>query len=139
MIDNNTYFIDFILKICKRDMCFFIFSNDLKESIHLEKLKHGYHLDWALLENSDHAIVGLICEKKPYIYDSNNIIAYSDWTKSDFSGYYDRYEDVFREPVVNFYHLAAAIYVKPQISKKTAHLKRNLSQSRNTNSTRNAK
>jgi hypothetical protein len=40
-----------------------------------------------------HAIAALLCNDEKYIYDSNNIIAISDWTNNDFKGYFKALKD----------------------------------------------
>jgi hypothetical protein len=37
--------------------------------------------------NINHAIVGIVCNKKYYVYDSNNIIAETNWYKNDINNY----------------------------------------------------
>ena len=49
-----------------------------------------YKLLGSILSNDNHAICGLICDNKYYVYDSNNIIAYTDWHKGNLSGYYEK-------------------------------------------------
>jgi hypothetical protein len=56
-----------------------------------------YVLDFATFEGQTeqlpmqgHAIVGLSCGGETYIYDSNNILAKTNWISNDLSGYYEK-------------------------------------------------
>jgi hypothetical protein len=60
---------------------------------------NNYHLESAGLSSFDHSIIGLHCNSIPYIYDSNNIIAPSNWPEMDFSGYFEKVMDVTNSPL----------------------------------------
>ncbi len=60
---------------------------------------NNYHLESAGLASINHSIIGLHCNSIPYIYDSNNIIAPSNWPEMDFSGYFEKVMDVKNSPI----------------------------------------
>jgi hypothetical protein len=79
-------------------------------------LKIGkYKLYAACIVANGHAVCGLLCNDIPYIYDSNNIIAYSDWPNCNFFGYYDKVMEITDEPL-SFYNFLCGydtlIYIK---------------------------
>lgn len=56
-----------------------------------------YELDFAILHGvgvsdseSNHSICGFICNGEPYVYDSNNVFAKSDWINHDLTEYYEK-------------------------------------------------
>ena len=62
-------------------------------------LKVGsYHLEAAGINSNGHAIIGLHCNGIPYMYDSNNIIAQSNWPEIDFSGYFEKVMELDDKP-----------------------------------------
>jgi hypothetical protein len=70
-----------------------------------------FELDSSLCRNKSHTICGLRCNELEYIYDSNNIIASTDWIKMDFSGYYDALNSLnilFK----SLFYVKVLIYVK---------------------------
>ena len=97
-----------VLVISFNDIVALNFNCDLPSEV------EGYILDWGILRSRHHGIVGLICEGVPYIYDSNNIIANTDWVHGDLTGYYERYEEVTGEPIVDFFKLLLVVYVRKQ-------------------------
>jgi hypothetical protein len=78
-----------------------ICSNDTmycgKDSLPLQV--GSYHLEAAGINSMGHAIIGLHCNGIPYMYDSNNIIAPSNWPESDFSGYFEKVMEVMNNPI----------------------------------------
>ena len=59
---------------------------------------NGYALDAALIRlthpfdpegQPSHAVAGLLCNDKPYVYDSNDFIAQADWPNGDLRAYSD--------------------------------------------------
>jgi len=62
-----------------------------------------------------HVIVGLMCKDIPYIYDSNNIIAKTDWTVFDFSGYHKKVMELTYKHIkmINYiYCISYIIYIR---------------------------
>ena len=66
----------------------------------------NYRLHAAGLSSNDHSVVGLMCHGIPYIYDSNNIIANSNWPEIDFSGYYEKCMEIINKPIYNYIYKA---------------------------------
>jgi hypothetical protein len=46
-------------------------------------------------ENTSHIVSGLICRDKYYIYDSNNILSYSNWNQGIYNDYIDQLNDFY--------------------------------------------
>ena len=67
-----------------------------------------YKLLGSVLTNGNHTICGLICDDKYYVYDSNNIIAYTDWHKGNLSGYYKKLPVSFLLETI--YHINFLVY-----------------------------
>jgi len=89
----------------------------------LTRLIAGYELVAAGLLSNDglHIISGLICEGTPYVFDSNNMIARTDWIQSDMTGYTKRIIET-NMPQVFINRFACVMYVKQKdeyISNKT--------------------
>jgi hypothetical protein len=59
-----------------------------------------------------HIISGLICEAVPYVYDSNNCLAKSDWVNSDMTGYMKRMIEIEGRVLYFVNRFANVIYVK---------------------------
>lgn len=75
------------------------------------KTGRKFVLDSVGISNGMHSIVGFLCGTTPYVYDSNNIIAKSDWLHHDFAGYYDAHWDYFHQPILNMCFVRFIIYV----------------------------
>lgn len=80
---------------------------------------NGYILIGSLLSTDSHSIMGLKCltDNKFYIYDSNNIIAQSQWNFGDYSGYYEKRDSGFgsgkySEKVGDINEIECLVYVK---------------------------
>lgn len=71
-----------------------------------------YVLDSAGISNKGHAIVGFFCGSVPYVYDSNNIIAQTNWPRSDFTGYYDAHWNHFGDPLTDMCYLHFTMFVR---------------------------
>jgi hypothetical protein len=109
---KKDYPAEIILFIRGKNNKVFNVDNEFEIDDNLKKIK--YKLDWGVFGSKEHAIVSLLCNGEPYIFDSNNIIANSDWLNGDLSGYYKKYEDVALNPIVNFHALNVFVYVKVQ-------------------------
>lgn len=59
-----------------------------------------------------HIVAGLICKSRYYIYDSNNLISYSDWNQSVYNDYIEKLGELYK---VNSYRIeykfCYAIYI----------------------------
>lgn len=76
---------------------------------------NGYKLYAAGIASNMHVVCGLLCNDVPYIYDSNNIIAYSEWPSGNMSGYYDKVMELKDTPLDphNFlYYYTFILYMK---------------------------
>ena len=76
---------------------------------------NGYKLCAAGVASNVHVVCGLLCNDIPYIYDSNNIIAYSEWPSGNMFGYYDKVmelKDTPLEPPDFVYHYTFILYMK---------------------------
>ena len=63
--------------------------------------------------NDSHAISGLYCNEKYYVYDSNNIISYCKWNKSIFNEYIDLLNNFYDNDNYKYnYIIDLAIYIK---------------------------
>jgi hypothetical protein len=60
---------------------------------------NGYKLQAASIGSNEHIVCGLLCNDIPYIYDSINIIAYSDWPNGNLFGYYDKVMELTDSPL----------------------------------------
>lgn len=78
-----------------------IFGGKIKPSIEITVSGITYTLEASNIDvNKKHAITGLKCEDKYYIYDSNNFITYSDWNELN----YTKYENLIKENKVEEYY-----------------------------------
>jgi len=68
----------------------------------------NYKLHAAGLRSPEHAVAGLMCHDIPYIYDSNNVIAYSNWPDNDFSGYYEKSMELKNSPIELYNYITYA-------------------------------
>lgn len=80
---------------------------------------NGYVLIGSALSTDSHAVMGLKCitDNKFYIYDSNNIIAQTQWNLGDYSEYYRKRDAGFgdgkySEKVGEIHTVQCLIYVK---------------------------
>lgn len=66
-----------------------VFSENIFKNNNIKIDEYNYKLcsSSISLNGYDHAIAGIICNDKSYIYDSNNIIVESNWPKEDISEY----------------------------------------------------
>ena len=79
----------------------------------------GYALDAALIllthparpKGEGHVVAGLICNGVPYVYDSNNIVAHTDWPNDDMRGYRAELEKDGSEFAGYDIAVGAAVYV----------------------------
>ena len=99
-----------------------VFTNKLK-NITLNKLSYSilinsnrYNLETSniIVQNSKHAIAGLKCGNKYYIYDSNNIISTDDWPSGSIVNYNEKKKttyntDLYYSDITQFDY---AIYIK---------------------------
>jgi hypothetical protein len=71
----------------------------------------SYHLEAAGINSKGHAIIGLHCNGIPYMYDSNNIIAQSNWPDIDFSGYFEKVMEIDNKPIQPFNYMVNFSFV----------------------------
>ena len=99
--ENKKDFVPFVLDCLERSTKKFILIGEYmycgKDS--LPKQVGEYKLEAAGINSSEHAIIGLHCNDIPYMYDSNNVIAESNWPDIDFSGYYEKRMEIFNEKI----------------------------------------
>ena len=60
-----------------------------------------------------HAIAGLKCDSKWYIYDSQNYITYCNWPSGNFSEYHKLRKDAKLAEYPQFYFTCALYVTKP--------------------------
>jgi len=101
----------------------FIHSAPRKVTIKLgDKQTAEYYLEASTLGvDGKHAIAGLLCdnnsaEETPYIYDSNNVIALSDWTNNEYTTYLKAVQEAniqeYAQSKESMQGMSALIYVK---------------------------
>jgi hypothetical protein len=60
-----------------------------------------------------HIVSGLICDDKYYIYDSNNILSYSNWNQGLYNDYIEQLNDIFNVNGYRFdYTNEYIVYIK---------------------------
>jgi len=71
-------------------------------------------IDFNVIEaNASHIVAGLICEDKYYIYDSNNILSYSNWNQGIYNDYIDQLNDYYEVNGYRFeYTNQYVVYIK---------------------------
>lgn len=63
--------------------------------------------------NLSHVVTGLLCKSKYYIYDSNNLISYSDWNRAIYNDYIEQLGDFYQVNSYRIeYKLDYAIYIR---------------------------
>lgn len=68
-----------------------------------------------ILQGYDHAIAGIICNDKSYVYDSNNIIVETNWPKEDISKYLtnERTEELYSaKKGLSFKNFGYLLYIR---------------------------
>jgi hypothetical protein len=98
---------DDIVIITSKKLSALIFGKDSKLPLKI----NGYKLHAAAIMSNGHVVCGLLCNDIPYIYDSNNIIAYSDWPNGDFFGYYDKVMELENSPLKPHNLLYACVFI----------------------------
>jgi hypothetical protein len=89
-----------------------IFKNN---NIKIDEYNYKLCSSSILLNGYDHAIAGIICNDKSYIYDSNNIIVESNWPKEDISEYInnEKTKELYTDKkVISFKKLAYLLYIR---------------------------
>jgi len=64
----------------------------------------NYKLFSAGISSSNHIIAGLMCNSIQYVFDSNNIMAKTNWVVGDLMEYYEKYMEFSNEPCHHFYN-----------------------------------
>ena len=92
-----------------------IFDGKPKPSTEITVSGITYTLEASNIDvNKKHAIAGLKCEDKYYIYDSNNFITYSNWNELDYTNYVNlikenKVEEYYKH---NNFEIKFLIYIK---------------------------
>jgi len=91
-------------------------------NITVEGITEEYILEAATLGvDGVHAIAGLMCNDIPYIYDSNNVIATSDWTDDKYTEYIKAVEEqgitTYAKNKDSMKGLSAVLYIKSSFKK----------------------
>jgi hypothetical protein len=63
------------------------------------------------INGGGHAIAGLKCENQYYIYDSNNILAITDWHLNDFTAYFETARNKYNTNNITVMGVIAYLYV----------------------------
>lgn len=71
----------------------------------------SYKLIGAGLTSAWHVILGFFCNGTPYVYDSNNIIAETDWPKFNFSNYYKRFSSLADGNITETFVITSARFI----------------------------
>ena len=88
----------------------------LQTEIIIENKKYFLESASIILENHQtHAIAGLKCDSKWYIYDSQNYITYCNWPSGNFSEYHKLRKDAKLAEYQQFY-FTCALYVRKPLS-----------------------
>ena len=94
-----------------------IFGGKIKPNTEITVSGITYTLEASNIDvNIKHAIAGLKCEDKYYIYDSNNFITYSDWNELNYTNYenlikLNKVEEYYQNTGNNF-DIIFLIYIK---------------------------
>lgn len=61
-----------------------------------------------------HVICGIICNDKPYIYDSNNILVETNWDRGEYSKYLTdpQTQELYKNKKLNVKEIECAVYVR---------------------------
>jgi hypothetical protein len=91
-------------------------------NITVEGITEEYILEAATLGvDGVHAIAGLMCNDIPYIYDSNNVIATSDWTDDKYTEYIKAVKEqgitTYAKDVNSMKGLSTVLYIKSSFKK----------------------
>jgi hypothetical protein len=113
--DLKNFFINIIkVKLYPKILIFSenIFKNN---TINIDGYTYKLCSSSILLNGYDHAIAGIICNNKSYIYDSNNIIVESNWPEEDISAYInnERTKELYTDKKeISFKKISYLIYIR---------------------------
>jgi hypothetical protein len=90
--------------------------------IKFEDVTEDYSLESGIIRvGGVHAIAGLLCNDVPYIYDSNNVIAISDWSNNKYEAYLNALRekgiDNYAQNIESMEGVSSVIYIKNSFKK----------------------